>query len=123
MTSALGPRLDALFATIQSRRGADPSTSYTAKLLAAGPAKAAKKLGEEGVEAALAGALQDKAGLTAESADVLYHLCVLWAAVGVTPDDVAHALAEREGTSGIAEKASRLSDDPAVPGQTVRTGD
>jgi phosphoribosyl-ATP pyrophosphohydrolase len=99
--------IDRLFATIASRKGADPSKSYTAALLKEGPAKCAKKFGEEAVEAALAGALKDGPALAAESADVLYHLLVLWAANGITPDDVYAALAAREGRSGIAEKTSR----------------
>ena len=103
----LGDVLERLFAVIESRKGADPASSYTAKLLAAGPARCAKKFGEEAVEAALAGALEDRAELAAESADVLYHLLVLLAAAGVSPGDVAEALAKREGVSGHAEKASR----------------
>src|SRR5262245_31899418 len=96
-----------LYDTILSRKGGDPQTSYTAKLLGRGPAQCAKKFGEEAVEAALAGGLQDKAGLVAESADVLFHLMVLWAVVGVTPGEVYAALGAREGRSGIDEKKSR----------------
>lgn len=103
--------LDRLFAVIESRRGADPSSSWTAKLLAAGPEKIAKKLGEESTETIVAALVQDKAALAAESADLLYHLMVLWAAKGVAPEDVWRALAAREGTSGIAEKASRTKRD------------
>jgi phosphoribosyl-ATP pyrophosphohydrolase len=99
--------IDKLFKTIAARKGGDPEKSYTARLLSEGAAKCAKKFGEEAVEAAIAGALRDKRGLTAESADVLYHLLVLWAACGITPDDVYRALAAREGQSGLAEKASR----------------
>lgn len=104
--SDLGDTLDRLWATIESRKGGDPTASWTAKLLA-DPKLAAKKLGEEGLEAALACALGDKANLTAEAADVLYHLLAALAASGVTPDEVAAVLQAREGTSGIAEKASR----------------
>lgn len=99
--------IDRLFATIEARKGADPKSSYTAKLFAAGKLKIAKKLGEEAVEAALAAVAQDKAALTAESADVLYHLLVLWAAAGLTPEDVYAALEARTHRSGLAEKASR----------------
>jgi phosphoribosyl-ATP pyrophosphohydrolase len=99
--------IDQLFATIASRKGGDPKTSYTAQLLAAGAARCAKKFGEEAVEAALAGAMKDKKALTAESADVLYHLLVLWAACGVTPADVYAALKARESRSGLAEKVAR----------------
>lgn len=98
--------IDALYDTISARRTADPTTSYTAQLLS-DPVRAAKKLGEEGVEAALAGALNDRDALIAESADLLYHLSVLWAARGVTPDDVAAALSDRAGVSGLTEKANR----------------
>ena len=99
--------LDRLFATIDSRKGADPSTSWTAKLLAGGPEKVARKLGEESTETIIAALAQDKAALANESADLLYHLLVLWAAKGIAPEDVWRALQAREGTSGIEEKASR----------------
>ncbi len=99
--------LDKLFATIASRKGGDPEKSYTARLLKEGAARCAKKFGEEAVEAAIAGAMNDKAALASESADVLYHLLVLWAASGITPGDVYAALAAREGRSGLAEKAAR----------------
>ena len=99
--------LDRLFATIESRKGADPSSSWTAKLLAGGPEKIAKKVGEESAETIIAALTQDKAALANESADLLYHLLVLWAAKGVAPEDVWRALESRESKSGIAEKASR----------------
>ena len=99
--------LDKLFATIASRKGADPSQSYTAQLLAAGVEKCAKKFGEEATEAVIAAIQKDKTELAKESADVLYHLAVLWAASGLTPDDVYAVLKAREGTSGLDEKASR----------------
>ncbi len=99
--------IDRLFATIAARKGADAGTSYTAQLLAAGVEKCAKKFGEEAVEAAIAAVSRDKRALAAESADVLYHLLVLWAAAGITPDDVYAALKAREGQSGLVEKASR----------------
>ena len=99
--------LDRLFAVIDSRRGADPSTSYTAKLLSDGRSRIARKFGEEAIEAVIAATEGDKAALTAESADVLYHLLVTWADAGITPDDVWAELARREGVSGIDEKNSR----------------
>jgi len=99
--------IDRLFAVIQSRKGADPSTSYTAKLFSQGVLKIAKKLGEEGVEAALAAVAQDKAALISESADLLYHLLVLWAACGIEPKDAYAALEARAGRSGLDEKSSR----------------
>jgi phosphoribosyl-ATP pyrophosphohydrolase len=103
----LGAVLTRLYQTIESRANADPTTSYTASLLAAGPLQCAKKLGEEAVEAALAGAAGEKAALAAEAGDVLYHLLVLMVAAGVKPRDVAAILAGREGASGFDEKASR----------------
>jgi phosphoribosyl-ATP pyrophosphohydrolase len=99
--------IDRLFAVIQSRKGADPTTSYTAKLFSQGTLKIAKKLGEEGVETALAAVAQDKACLAAESADLLYHLLVLWAACGLSPEDAYKALESRANRSGIEEKTSR----------------
>jgi phosphoribosyl-ATP pyrophosphohydrolase len=102
--------LDRLFATIAARKGSDPSQSYTAKLLAQGVDKCAKKFGEEAVEAVIAAAQKDKAELAKESADVLYHLAVLWAASGITPDDVYAVLKSREGQSGLEEKAARPKD-------------
>ena len=99
--------LDRLFSTIAARKGADPSQSYTAKLLAGGVEKCAKKFGEEATEAVIAAIQKDKTELAKESADVLYHLAVLWAASGLTPDDVYAILKSREGQSGLEEKASR----------------
>lgn len=99
--------LDRLFETIAARRGADPDTSWTAKLLAGGVERCAKKFGEEAVETILAAAGGSKSALVAESADALYHLLVLWAACGIEPDQVWQTLASREGRSGLEEKASR----------------
>ncbi len=104
--------LAALQATIDDRRGADPSTSYTAQLLA-DPARAAKKLGEEAVEAVIAAIQGDKAALATESADLLYHWLALAAASGLDPDAVAQALEARAGRSGLDEKASRPAPPPA----------
>ena len=99
--------LDALFATVESRRGADPASSWTARLLAGGVPAAAKKTGEEAVETILAAVAEDPEALASESADLLYHLLVLWAACGVTPDRVWRELERRAGLSGLAEKAAR----------------
>lgn len=99
--------IDKLFATIATRKGADPATSYTAKLLAAGIEKCAKKFGEEATETVIAAIQKDKTELAKESADVLYHLLVLWAASGITPQEVYAVLQSREGQSGLEEKASR----------------
>ncbi len=107
MSEIDGTILDRLFAVIESRKGADPTESWTAKLLAGGPEAVARKLGEESVETIVAALTADKAALAAESADLLYHLLVLWAARGVTPEDVWGALESRAGTSGIAERAAR----------------
>jgi phosphoribosyl-ATP pyrophosphohydrolase len=103
-----GSILDRLFATVASRRGGDPALSYTAKLLAAGTPRIAQKLGEEAVETVIAAVTGDS-GLIGESADLLYHLLVLWADAGVAPSEVWRALESRMGTSGIAEKQSRRS--------------
>ena len=92
---------------VASRAGTDPETSYTAKLLSEGPAKAAKKLGEEAVEAAIAAVQGDKTGLRNEAADVLYHLVVLLRAGGVELDAVMAELERRTAQSGLAEKAAR----------------
>ncbi len=99
--------IDRLYKIIVSRKGGDVKTSYTALLLKEGPAKCAKKFGEEAVEVVLAAVAKDKKSLTAESADVMYHLLVVWAACGVTPEDVYKALTAREKLSGLAEKAAR----------------
>ncbi len=99
--------LERLAATIAARKGADPDMSWTAKLLAKGPEKCAEKFGEEAVEAIIEAVRGDREKLTAEAADVLYHLLVMLAARDVTLADVDAVLAAREGTSGIAEKAGR----------------
>ena len=99
--------LDRLFAAIAARKDADPAASYTAKLLAAGVEKCAKKFGEEATEAVIAAIQKDKVELAKESADVLYHLAVLWAASGITPEDVYAVLKSREATSGLEERAGR----------------
>lgn len=99
--------LERLFGTIMARQGGDPGSSYTAKLLAEGKAKVAKKLGEEATETVIAAASGTAAEVARESADLLYHLLVLWAACGVKPAEVWAELARREGTSGLAEKAAR----------------
>jgi phosphoribosyl-ATP pyrophosphohydrolase len=103
----LGQALDRLWQVIQSRRGSDPQTSYTARLFSRGRAKIAQKLGEEAIEAVIEGVGNNPAALAGESADLLYHLLVLWAAAGISPADVASELTRREGTSGIVEKRAR----------------
>ncbi|KUJ79396.1 phosphoribosyl-ATP diphosphatase [Ruegeria profundi] len=96
-----------LSATIEARKEADPDSSWTAKLLAKGPEKCAEKFGEEAVEAIIEAVKGDRASLTAEAADVLYHLLVMLAARNVALDDVLNELERRQGVSGIAEKAAR----------------
>lgn len=100
--------LQRLYAVIESRRGADASSSYTASLFDKGLDEITRKVGEEATETIVA-ALSGKANaeITAESADLLYHLMVLWAEKGIAPDDVWDELSRREGTSGIEEKAAR----------------
>jgi len=99
--------LDRLFETIRERKNADPDSSYTAKLYAKGSKKIAQKVGEEGVELALAAALKDRDEVISESADLIYHMLVLWSDAGVDPSEIYAKLEEREGLSGLAEKASR----------------
>jgi len=109
MSDTLGEALARLWATIEARRGASPDSSYTAKLLAAGLAGVARKLGEESLEAIIEAVKGDTEALTRESADLLYHLLVLWAAAGLSPDTIAAELTRREGISGVEEKRSRKS--------------
>lgn len=101
--------LDRLEATIRARRSAAADRSYTRQLLDAGPAKCAKKLGEEAVETVIAAVHQDDAALKAEAADLLYHLLVVLEVRGVPLADVLAVLDERTGVSGVDEKASRKS--------------
>jgi phosphoribosyl-ATP pyrophosphohydrolase len=102
--------LQRLAATIAARAGADPATSHTAALLAKGPAKCAEKFGEEAIEAIIEAAKGDRAALTREGADVLYHFLVMLTASDLTLDGVLAELERREGVSGIAEKAARGRD-------------
>jgi phosphoribosyl-ATP pyrophosphohydrolase len=99
--------LDRLAATIAARRGAEPESSWTAKLLARGPEICAEKFGEEAIEAIIEAVRGDRARLTSEAADVLYHLLVMLAARDVTLAEVLAELERREGRSGVDEKAGR----------------
>ena len=101
--------LERLARTVAEKRAADPKSSWTAQLLAAGPEKAAQKFGEEAVEAVIEAVRGDRDRLAAEAADVLYHLIVLLAAREVELDAVLRVLEEREGISGVDEKAARGS--------------
>jgi phosphoribosyl-ATP pyrophosphohydrolase len=103
--------LDRLYSVINSRKGADPDSSYTARLFRRGRPQIAKKLGEEAVEAVIEGVRGDRRKLVKESADVLYHLLTLWAASDVKPKAVWAELARREGLSGLAEKAARKPEE------------
>jgi phosphoribosyl-ATP pyrophosphohydrolase len=102
--------LDDLARTIAARASADPDSSWTARLLAKGPEKCAEKFGEEAVEAIIEAVKGDRARLTSEAADVLFHLLVMLQSRGVALGDVMAELDRRQGTSGLAEKASRLKD-------------
>jgi phosphoribosyl-ATP pyrophosphohydrolase len=118
-----GRTLDGLYSVIRARRNADPARSHTARLFMRGPAKIAQKFGEEAVEAVIEGTLGDKKLLVLESADVLYHLLVLWAARGIKPALIWKELKRREVRSGIAEKAARrlpALERPAKKAKRVR---
>jgi phosphoribosyl-ATP pyrophosphohydrolase len=104
--------LDTLGNTIAARRGADPASSYVASLFEKGLPKIAQKVGEEAVETVIAALSGDAKALTAEAADLLFHLLVLLEAGGVPLSDVLAELDRREGLSGIAEKASRTPEPP-----------
>ncbi len=99
--------LSTLTQTIAARRLADPATSYVAKLSAGGVPLIARKLGEEAIETVIAALTGDAQALTTEAADLLFHLMVLLDACGLSLADVETELAQREGLSGIAEKAAR----------------
>jgi phosphoribosyl-ATP pyrophosphohydrolase len=100
--------LDRLWGVVMSRRAADPATSHSARLLSRGTAKVAQKFGEEAVECLIEAVAGNRPALIAESADVLYHLLVMWVDAGVRADEVWAELARREGISGVAEKAGRV---------------
>ena len=96
-----------LFNKILSRKEADPAVSYTARLLSEGPPKISAKVLEEAGETIVAALSADRKAVITESADLLYHLCVLWAALEISPEDVMRVLDERGGMSGLSEKAMR----------------
>jgi phosphoribosyl-ATP pyrophosphohydrolase len=99
--------LDRLWSTVLSRKDADPSESHSARLLSRGTAKIAQKFGEEAVECLIEAVSGQRSALISESADVLYHLLVMWVDAGLRPEQVWAELSRREGMSGIAEKAAR----------------
>jgi phosphoribosyl-ATP pyrophosphohydrolase len=111
-----GTVLDRLFAVVQSRKGGDPNLSHSARLLARGRDKVAQKFGEEAVECLIEAVAGNRQALVAESADVLYHLMVVWVDAGISPAEVWYELHRREGVSGIAEKASRVRKLPMAFG-------
>jgi len=105
-----GRVLDALYEIVVERSSADPEGSHTAKLFDKGLKKIAQKVGEEAVETVIEAVEGEKEALVSESADLLYHLLVLWAARKVKPADVWAALEGRKGISGIMEKANRAAE-------------
>ncbi len=117
-----GPQvLDRLWAVVTGRRDADPALSHSARLLSRGTAKIAQKFGEEAVECLIEATLGNRDAMVAESADVLYHMLVMWVDAGIRPDEVWTELHRREGISGIAEKASRARKLPVRLGlQTTK---
>ena len=98
---------DDLEATVRERAAADPAESWTARLVASGVPRIARKTGEEAVETVIAALAEDDAALVGEAADLLYHLTVLLHARGVRVADVMAVLEARQGRSGLAEKAAR----------------
>ena len=108
--------LDRLWAVVLGRRAADPAVSHSARLLSRGTAKVAQKFGEEAVECLIEAVAGNHDLVVAESADVLYHLIVLWVSTGVSPEEVWAELKRREGVSGIAEKAARAAQLPIALG-------
>jgi phosphoribosyl-ATP pyrophosphohydrolase len=113
--------LDRLYDVVMHRRTADPAVSHSARLLSRGLEKVAQKFGEEAIECLIEGAAGNHEALVTESADVLYHLIVLWVANGVSPEEIWRELKRREGISGIAEKASRARTLPIAGGlQTTK---
>lgn len=112
-----GEVLDRLWIVVMDRRSADPAHSHSARLLSRGTPKVAQKFGEEAVECLIEAVSGNNPALISESADVLYHLLVMWVAAGIEPADVWSELERREGVSGVVEKASRLRS-PVVAGTT-----
>jgi phosphoribosyl-ATP pyrophosphohydrolase len=104
--------LDRLWGVVTGRREASPETSHSARLLSRGTAKIAQKFGEEAVECLIEAVAGNRVALVAESADVLYHLIVMWVDSGVRPEEVWRELERREGVSGVAEKAGRVAAAP-----------
>jgi phosphoribosyl-ATP pyrophosphohydrolase len=116
---ALGPSaavLDRIWTVVTNQRDADPEASPSARLLSRGRSKVVQKFGEQAVECLIEAVTGNREALVAESADVLYHLIVLWVDAGVRPDEVWAELKRREGISGVADKASRARELPGIFG-------
>jgi phosphoribosyl-ATP pyrophosphohydrolase len=111
--------LDRLWGTVLSRVGVNPNESHSARLLARGTEKVAQKFGEEAVECVIEAVAKHRTALVGESADVLYHLMVLWVDAGLRPEEVWAELSRREGMSGIAEKAARKQSLPGFPTKKI----
>ncbi len=111
--------LDRLWDVVQARRNANPAVSHSARLLGRGTAKVAQKFGEEAVECLIEAVAGNSQAVVAESADVLYHLLVLWVSADVHPSQVWAELERREGISGIAEKAARRALPPGPPTRKI----
>ncbi len=120
VSTGVSPKvLDRLWDVVQTRRNADPALSHSARLLSRGTAKVAQKFGEEAVECLIEAVAGNREALAAESADVLYHLLVLWVSAGLHPSEVWAELERREGVSGIAEKAARRVLPPGPPTRKI----
>lgn len=111
--------LDRLWATVLSRKDADPNQSHSARLLSRGTEKVAQKFGEEAVECIIEAVAGKTTALIGESADVLYHLLVLWVDAGLRPEQIWAELTRREGMSGLAEKAARRTALPGFPTKKI----
>ncbi len=111
--------LDRLWGTVLSRAEANPNESHSARLLSRGTEKVAQKFGEEAVECVIEAVAKNRTALIGESADVLYHLIVLWVDAGLRPEEVWAELIRREGMSGIAEKAARKQSLPGFPTKKI----
>jgi phosphoribosyl-ATP pyrophosphohydrolase len=101
--------IDRLYARLESRRSTDAGQSYTASLLAKGKPECARKVGEEAIETVIAVTSQDRTAVIKESADLVYHLLVLWLASDIRPAEIYAELAARESQTGLQEKAARKS--------------
>jgi len=99
--------IDELYGVIASRKGGDPTKSYTANKFAKGTNHIAKKIGEEATEVAIAAAQRERGNILAESADLLFHLLILWADQDIRPEEALRVLRDRRGVSGLDEKKSR----------------